>query len=191
VTDVFRSGDALFAIDGELRVVSWNDAAQEMTGISAEHAVGRPCWDVVGALGTRGDLVCHKGCSGARLMRQGWPVCAQELLIKAKGGRKRVTLSTISVRSGSEALYLHLMRNGEDAAAPDGDAPSMRTPELTPRQLEVLEALSAGEPARAIARRLGIAETTVRNHIRAILVALCCHSQLEAVAEARRRRLLS
>jgi DNA-binding NarL/FixJ family response regulator len=103
-----------------------------------------------------------------------------------------VTLSTISVRSGREApLYLYLMRNGEEAAPPDGDAPSVRSPELTPRQLEVLEALGAGEPARAIGRRLGIAETTVRNHIRAILVELGCHSQLEAVAEARRRRLIS
>jgi PAS domain S-box-containing protein len=57
VTGVYRSGDALFAIDEELRVVSWNDAAEELTGLSTEDAVGRPCWDVVGAVDTRGDLV--------------------------------------------------------------------------------------------------------------------------------------
>jgi DNA-binding NarL/FixJ family response regulator len=41
-----------------------------------------------------------------------------------------------------------------------------------------------------IAQRLGIAQVTVRNHIQAILTELRCHSQLEAVAEARRRHLL-
>jgi DNA-binding CsgD family transcriptional regulator len=45
-------------------------------------------------------------------------------------------------------------------------------------------------PAKVIATRLGIAEGTVRNHIRAVLVELGSHSQLEALAEARRRRLL-
>ena len=192
MSEAFRSGDALFTIDDDLRIVSWNDAAEEMTGVSAEDAVGRPCWDIVGAVDTRGDLVCHKGCSGARLMRQGWPVSAQELLIKTNCGRKRVTLSTITVRGGKQRpLYLHLMRNGAEAVTPEADATPARTPELTPRQLEVLEALAAGETARAIARRLGIAETTVRNHIRAILVELGCHSQLESVAEARRRGLIS
>ena len=46
-------------------------------------------------------------------------------------------------------------------------------------------------PARAtIAEQLQIAEPTVRNHIRAILLELGCHSQLEALAAARRLRLL-
>jgi DNA-binding NarL/FixJ family response regulator len=54
----------------------------------------------------------------------------------------------------------------------------------------VLELLVEGLPAKVIARRLGIAEVTVRNHIQAILRELRCHSQLEAVAEARRRGLV-
>ena len=54
----------------------------------------------------------------------------------------------------------------------------------------MLELLADGIPPKVIARRLGIAQTTARNHIQAILVELGCHSQLEAVAEARRRRIL-
>jgi DNA-binding NarL/FixJ family response regulator len=38
--------------------------------------------------------------------------------------------------------------------------------------------------------RAGVAEATVPNDIRAILVALGAHSQLEAIAEARRLRQL-
>lgn len=61
---------------------------------------------------------------------------------------------------------------------------------LSPRQLEVLELLASGIPARQIAVRLGLAETTVRNHIRHLLRKLGCHSQLEAVAVAYRLDLL-
>jgi PAS domain S-box-containing protein len=191
VDETFRSGDALFGFDDEMRIVSWNAAAEKLTGIRAADAVGRPCWDVLCGVDHRGGLVCHRGCSGARLAKQGWPVSAQEMLIKTSGGRRRVMTSTITVRQeGAKPLYLHVMRDGlevQDAS----DASDPRVPELTPRQLEVLEALAAGEQAKAIARRLGIAETTVRNHIRMILVELGCHSQLEAVAEARRRRLIA
>jgi two-component system nitrate/nitrite response regulator NarL len=51
--------------------------------------------------------------------------------------------------------------------------------------------LAEGVPAKRIATRLGVAEATVRNHIRTIRLQLDCHSQLEAIAEARRRGLLT
>ena len=62
---------------------------------------------------------------------------------------------------------------------------------LTPRQLEVLSLVADGYSARQIARRLGLAEPTVRNHIRAILVELRVHSQLAAVARARKLWLVA
>lgn len=62
--------------------------------------------------------------------------------------------------------------------------------ELTAREREVLELLGEGRRASAIAGRLGLSLATVRNHIRAVLRKLGCHSQLEAVAEGRRRGLL-
>jgi DNA-binding NarL/FixJ family response regulator len=54
----------------------------------------------------------------------------------------------------------------------------------------VLALIDQGLSTKRIARRLGITESTARNHIRAILVQLGCHSQLEALAVARRQRLL-
>lgn len=61
---------------------------------------------------------------------------------------------------------------------------------LSPRQRQVLVRLGEGIPARTIAAELDIAESTVRNHIRSVLVKLGCHSQLEAVAAGRREGLL-
>jgi DNA-binding NarL/FixJ family response regulator len=55
----------------------------------------------------------------------------------------------------------------------------------------VLGLLAEGVPAKVIAARLGLAEATVRNHIRAILFELGTHSQLEAVAKARRLDLVA
>jgi len=54
----------------------------------------------------------------------------------------------------------------------------------------VLVLLAEGLRARTIAARLGIAETTTRNHIQGLLHRLRCHSQLEAVARARELHLL-
>jgi len=53
--------------------------------------------------------------------------------------------------------------------------------DLTPRQLEVLRLLAEGLETPEIARRLGVADETARNHIRALLRATGAHSRLEAV----------
>ena len=43
---------------------------------------------------------------------------------------------------------------------------------------------------KVVSAALGLAESTVRDHVHGILVRLGCHSQLEAVAVARKRGLL-
>ena len=63
--------------------------------------------------------------------------------------------------------------------------------ELTSREREVLAMLAEGQRANEIAASLGLSVATVRNHIRGVLRKLGCHSQLGAVAEGRRRGLLS
>ena len=192
VTTEFRSGDALFVFDEERTILSWNDAAEELTGIPAAEAVGKRCWDVVGGVDERGSLVCHPGCSGARLAGEGWPVRCQRLLVKtAQGTRRGVWVSTVAVRNGDRPLYFHLLRNGEEIELEEvSETTTGRHPNLTRRQLEVLELIDQGCSAKTIAGRLRIAEPTVRNHIRAILLELGCHSQLEALAAARRLHLL-
>jgi DNA-binding NarL/FixJ family response regulator len=83
-------------------------------------------------------------------------------------------------------LFVHLLVPCREATPPPAPRPA-----LTPRQQEVLRLLADGVAAKEIAARLGLAEDTVRNHIRAIRVALGTHSQLEAVAKARRLHYLS
>lgn len=68
--------------------------------------------------------------------------------------------------------------------------PATGADDLSPRQREILGLLAEGVRAKGIAVRLGLSEATVRNHIGALLRRLDCHSQLQAVARARERRLL-
>src|SRR4029450_14092517 len=80
----FRSGDALFAVEPDLALASWNPAAEELTGVRADDAVGRYCWEVIGGHDERGTHVCHQGCSTARMAREGWAGLCQLLHITAR-----------------------------------------------------------------------------------------------------------
>lgn len=62
--------------------------------------------------------------------------------------------------------------------------------ELTAREQEVLQLLAEGLPNKAIARRLGISEHTVKFHVNAILGKLGAQSRTEAVVVATRLGLV-
>lgn len=62
---------------------------------------------------------------------------------------------------------------------------------LTARELDVLRGMAGGEPPKTIARSLGISVHTVRGHVKNIYWKLDAHSQLEAVAIARRQGLVT
>jgi DNA-binding NarL/FixJ family response regulator len=69
---------------------------------------------------------------------------------------------------------------GFPLAQPADPTPSLLD-DLTPRQQEVLRLLAEGLDTPEIARRLGVADETARNHIRALLRATGAHSRLEVV----------
>jgi DNA-binding CsgD family transcriptional regulator len=174
------------ALGPDLRVDAWNEELESLTGIPASEAIGRPCWAVLGGLDERGAVICHPGCSAARLAREGRPTPSRRILIRTAEDRKLVTMSTIAaVNADRDAVGLHLFR-----PTPEAEPKPAPESQLTARQQEVIELIADGAQAKVIAVTLGISEATVRNHIRAILLELGCHSQLEALAEARRRRLL-
>jgi PAS domain S-box-containing protein len=178
-----RSGTAVFCTGPDGRIDEWNREAERLTGISAADAEGHHCWDVLPGRDADGGIVCHPGCSTARLAREDWPVRSMEVLVRLPVGEKRLILSTIVVHGDNGPIILHPIHEASEqaASAPAGGA----DPTLTPRQREILLLLAQGVRARQIAARLMLSETTVRNHIQAILLALGVHSQLEAAARAR------
>lgn len=61
---------------------------------------------------------------------------------------------------------------------------------LTPREVEVLQMVAAGESNKRIAWRLGISEHTAKFHVASILSKLAAGSRAEAVAIGIRRGLI-
>jgi DNA-binding NarL/FixJ family response regulator len=93
-----------------------------------------------------------------------------------------------AVRGARRGRFLVHPRLVADAARRRPPAP--RQPELTPRELEVLQMLGAGAGAHLIARELGISLTTCRGHVKNVLGKLGAHSQLEAVVIALQHQMI-
>jgi len=76
------------------------------------------------------------------------------------------------------------------AAARDRSSEHRQIEPVTPRELEVLRALTEGLSTPEICERLAIAPNTLRTHVQNIMGKLHVHSKLEAVAFALRHRLV-
>lgn len=89
------------------------------------------------------------------------------------------------------ARRLYELATTEKQVVPVAQERSPWAPELTARQMEMLQLLAEGNGVGEICQKLYLSKATVRNHIRALLQALGAHSQLEAVARARKLGLVS
>ncbi len=204
-----RTGDAVFVVAPDYRIAYWDAQAEFFTGIKSEDALYKPCYDMV--LGERegGERFCSWGCSVMRMSREGRPVSSYDMHIHSPAGGKRwVNVSTLSILDEDGAYIIHLMRDSEETHKTVEMARSLiqleskseccasATPDsrdilaLTVRQLEILNHLSQGKSVKEIRTELHLSEATVRNHVRSVLQALDAHSQLEALARARKLGIL-
>ena len=106
----------------------------------------------------------------------------------AKNGPLGDVLNAVHTAHGggmtvSTDILARLLRSTTPVTGPRADG-------LAAREHEVLELMAAGLDPRAIGRRLGISVHTSRGYVKAVLAKLGAHSQLEAVAVARRRGLI-
>ncbi len=200
-----RTGDAVFVVAPDFRIVHWDEQTTFLTGVGAEDALGKHCYEVV--LGERegGLPFCSYGCSVMKLAQAGRPVANYDMrLTGTPGGGRWVNVSILSVDSDEGPYLVHLLRDAQGTHETVELARSLiqlsrkkdqrptpgNVPALTPRQLEVLNLLSEGKSTREIGKDLFLSEPTVRNHVQALLKALGVHSQLEALAEARKLGLI-
>ncbi len=210
---LFQTVDGVFAVDPDERIVFWNPACEQLLGIPAREALGRPCGAVLQGTDPWGKPLCRPDCDVARLSRGGKP--PETFPVKIRDGRGkdlRLSVSIVLVPSRWKDLWtvVHLLHRGEAPEFPDSVERALpRKPRarrtrardadrsspaslasLTPRELEILRLLSEGLPASVLSQRLSISLTTVRNHIQRLLSKLKVHSQMEAVAYAYRHNLL-
>lgn len=213
---VGATADAAFATAEDGEIVTWNDAAVRLLGFTLAEVVGRRCFQVLHGTDRAGNQVCCETCPWVRAARQAEPVSEFEVIYRDAGGRGRplrVSAMVVPAEGTDELFIVHLLEplrplagrgggrrvpGGVGGAGGGGGPPAPRdlpspppgAARLTPREREVLDLLAAGARTRDIASQLGISPPTVRNHIQRILRKLGVHKRRDAVAVARRCRLV-
>jgi len=81
--------DGVFTIDKNWHITTYNKAAEKITGIAREKAIGQVCRDVLRA------NVCETDCALRHTMDTGIPVINKPVhIIDSEGSRKAITIST-------------------------------------------------------------------------------------------------
>lgn len=209
---IAKSGDAVFALDGNDLVILWNKRCEQLLGKPAYQVLGKRCYDVMCGRDVHGNMYCCPSCPVSYQARTHSedPVGRFELdVATADGGKKRLAITTFAIPGGrfSPATLVHVLRElGSEASALENElaesvsVPAVggprRTPEgqlagLTGREQETLCKMAQGLTTAAIASELFISPVTVRNHVARILSKLEVHTKLAAVAFAYRHGLIA
>ncbi|MDP2304715.1 MAG: LuxR C-terminal-related transcriptional regulator [Pseudomonadota bacterium] len=143
------------------------DGSVQHANAHASELLGRAptCRELVRAEDGEGQRICSASC-------------AQDLQAGAQHDRGLVT-----IRRGGYRLVCSALGEGRVITMwPATAAPG--TPQLSPREKEVLELVAVGLTSHRIARRLGITEATVRTHVEHIRDKLGVRTRSQAVARA-------
>jgi PAS domain S-box-containing protein len=85
--------EGVFTVDGNWRITSFNRAAEKITGIPRQRAVGQPCRDIFRA------NICERECSLRQTIETGSPVILKTVtILDAAGNRKPISISTAILR---------------------------------------------------------------------------------------------
>ncbi len=91
--------DGVFTVDLDWRITSFNRAAELITGISKEEALGRHCWEVFRS------NICEKQCALRQTIETGKRIVNQSIYIVASdGNRIPVSISTAVLKDENDQI---------------------------------------------------------------------------------------
>jgi DNA-binding NarL/FixJ family response regulator len=117
---------------------------------------------------------------------EAWPSRLRAVLHRSVGGGELAA----AVQAVAAGFVLLRVEEAERMMLPPRASPAGAGESLTPREMEVLQMIAAGESNKRIAWRLSISEHTVKFHVASILSKLGASSRAEAVATGIRRGLI-
>ena len=200
---LWSSGDGAFVVGPNGRITHWNRSAEHILGYTAHEAIGRTSCEIfAGDVGDR--RLCYQGCHEGTLVEPGELLQAFDMRTRGKSGKTVwINVSILIVPAGGKTgqLAIHIFRDVTATKAllglaraqlvsHDSGAAAVPRSVLTRRELELLRLMAIGLNTAVAAERLGVSPATIRNHAQNIFGKLGVHSRLEAVAYARRHRLL-
>jgi DNA-binding NarL/FixJ family response regulator len=113
---------------------------------------------------------------------------ARGYLLKG-AGPDRVERAIKTVAAGDVVLAPELAPALVELAQLRGPAPGTPFPQLTPRELDILDLVAAGLDNLTIARRLVLNPKTVRNHVSLVLAKIHAPDRPSAIVQARQAGL--
>ena len=91
--------DGVFTVDHGWRVTSFNRAAERITGVRKDEAIGRPCKEVLKA------DVCEKGCILRETMRSGKSIVNRTVhIVDSSGRRMPISISTALLKDEEDRI---------------------------------------------------------------------------------------
>ena len=147
--------------DGTL--VTQNSSARRMMG----PGTGKLCWNVVGGLEKAEGLPCQPDCV-ARLLAQGLER-AQRADLKLAGRAHRLTCVPV------DDTVVCVLNHGAEHEPNEFQR-------LTAREQDVLLLLADGNETPAVAKNLGVSESTVRTHVEKMRAKLGVRTRAALVA---------
>jgi PAS domain S-box-containing protein len=212
-----RTNDGAFVIDGQYRIIFWNQAAEKILGYTVEEVAGLQCYEILGGRDEQGRTLCQRYCRMAIQVKRGDVLPSRDVQVRTHTGEGRwlnVTTFTYPVRDKAIGrVIVHLFRDitenkGYQRFVESVLAASERLQgagvytvvsatstesnldKLTKRERQVLELLAQGLGTKDMADMLAISPSTVRNHVQNVLGKLRVHSRLEAIAYAYQHGLI-
>jgi len=87
--------DGVFTVDKDWRITSFNRAAENITGVSRDDAIGKPCCDVFRA------SICEDQCALKETLRTAKPLVNKAIyILDAKGQQIPISISTAILKDG-------------------------------------------------------------------------------------------
>jgi len=110
-----QTGDGVWAVDQDHRIVLWTPVAEELLGYTAEEVLGRRCYEIVAGRDAKGAPFCRAHCSVMERACQGERIRAFDLLARSRDGSLHpVNVSIVAVYQEpgdtSSMVLVHLFR---------------------------------------------------------------------------------
>jgi DNA-binding CsgD family transcriptional regulator len=181
--DVVRALETIrvpaYIVDLHRRICWQNEASVELVGDirgRLDGSIGLNNDDLVRVRDAWSDKL--KGASHSQL---------EVAVPRPDGSRVRVAVNSVPLRDGDGAMIgsFGLVHVLEELGADDVNAPA-----LSPRERQTLALLAGGLSTVQMAQQMGLSQETVRNYVKRVLRVLGARSRVEAVAKARRARLI-
>lgn len=91
--------DGVFTVDANWRITFFNSAAERITGVSAQEAIGKPCHEVFRA------TICESECALKQTMSTGKPLVNRMVdIVTASGDRVPISVSTALLRDADDRV---------------------------------------------------------------------------------------